>query len=255
MKFRLLQIVYLTMLLFQFYPGNVRGQHRWAVTGRAVDECGKAVPYAWVLVLPSDPPEGRAVGTITYEKADAKGRFRFERESTSTTESENFLYITSPFPAHTEVPTNLSPPFGISPKDHPQFGGTRIRFKNNEEVDVGDVRVQVNYGVLIVYLQDRKGRPLFTDMEDWEYIGLRVRDFNGKVVSEWAIPPADVREAVRVSESAISLALPEGVWRIEIAPAGVKQKWPFGLKGKILVSDNLIVKREKPTKVTLKSSK
>lgn len=242
------------MLLFHFCPDNAYGQQKWAVTGRAVDECGKAVPYAWVLVLPADPPEGRVGGTITYEMADGEGRFRFEGES-MISESEYTLYITSPFPDYTTVFANLIPPFEISTKDHPQFGGTQIRFKNSEEVDVGDALVQVNYGVIVVYLQDRKGRPLFSNTEDWEYIGLRVRDLNGKVVSEETIPPADVREAVRVSESAISLALPEGVWRIEIAPAGVKQKWPFGLKGKILVSDNLIVKREKPTKVTLKSSK
>lgn len=255
MKHCLVNIISLIMLFFfSLSPLSVHSQYKWAVTGRAVDEFGNPVRHARVLVFPS-APEGWAGGTITDEKADAEGRFRFERNSSVLVNNESFLYVTSPFPKDADIPINLIPPFRVSRQDHPALNGLLLRFKSNQELNVGDVPVQVYYGVVIVYLQDRRGKPMFTDAKEWEYIGIRIRDVHGKIVQESDLSPASARDAVREKGSAVAIMLPEGVWRIEIAPAGLKQKWPFGLKGKLFGSDMLTVKRDENLETIVKPKK
>jgi len=251
-KHQLLKVMLLATLLSSSTALSIYGQYKWSVVGRAVDSCGKPVPHARVLVYPREDPGGWE-RIITDVEADAEGKFRYTGEDTKLVNRDDTLYVTSSYPANAVFSGNLLPPFYAVSRVDRLFTGRSLHFKSNEEVNVGDVPVQVYYGVVIVYLQDRNGKPMFTDTKDWEYIGLRIRDIHGRRVEEGDISPADVREAVRVKESAIALALPEGAWQIEIAPDGLKGKRPYGLKGKVLSSERLLVKASNsPLKVTLK---
>ncbi len=251
MRCRFMQIFLFRVMILVANAQNVRGQNKWTVTGRIVDNCGKPVSDARIFTFPAGP----VIGTrFDNEVADADGRFRYERESSVPGESETFLYITTPFPPNAHISGNFVPPFYAIRHVDRSFAGRAIRVKTNAELNLGDVPIQVYYGVVIVYLKNRKGEPMFTDAEDWEYIGIRIRDLQGKVVDERYFPPASVKEAVRENGAAIALALPEGAWRIEIAPDGLQQKWPYKPKGKVLSSEMFLLKvSNSPLEITLRA--
>lgn len=248
MKCRFLQFILLGMLVPSINAQAVQGRVKWTITGRVVDNCGKPVSNARIYVVPTGPLIGTS---IDNEIAGGDGRFHYQRESSVSGVSDMFLYVTAPFPINAYIP--LNPPFYAVNRVDRSFTGQAIKVKTGEELNLGDVPVQVNYGVVVIHLQDRKGEPMFTDAENWEYIGIRVRDLNGKIVVQRDVSPASVKYAVRVKESAIAIMLPEGAWRIEIAPDGLKQKWPYDLKEPVLVTEMLLVKTSNsPLEVTLR---
>lgn len=212
-----------TTLLLPLGAQPIQERYKYAVIGRVVDGCGQPVAHAQVLLFPPKPlSEGKGGDQLIVEEtADDKGRFRYEGEATDPVRQN--LYVTTPYPPNAEAP--ITPPFDEVKGIDRLFDGRPVLIKKNEDVNVGDVIVQVRYGVVLVQLQNRMGKPLFTDAADWEWIGLRVRDARGKVVSEFSLSPASVRRAVRVDQSAIAVALPEGTWSIEIAPDGEGGVW------------------------------
>lgn len=224
---QLTQIVLSAMLLLSFNTQAIQKQYNWVVRGRVVDEHGRPVAHASVLVFPPEMlSEWKGHDLLIIEvEADAEGRFRYEGEDLIPIDSKYVLYVTSCRPPDAFTPVTLTPPFDLAKGTDLAFVGRPVRVKSGEEVDVGDVPVQVRYGVVVVHLRNRAGAPMLTDAESWEGVGVRVRDARGKIVDESFLSQAAVRKAVRVDQSAIAIALPEGVWRIEVAPDGEGGRW------------------------------
>ncbi len=233
MKHILRRIVYSVIYIALFAATNSWAQSGSRVIGRVVDGCGKPVPHARVLVFGPEPQGGMIGGlTITDEQADADGHFKYEIYQTKSPETDSFLYVTSPIPLNAFI--TLTPPFNALRKIGNSFLGLPIHLRPNQEVNIGDVKVQVIFGVVVARLQDRKGLPMFDDPKDWEYVGLRIRDIQGRIVEETEVPPASAKAAVRANGTSLAIVLPEGVWQIEIGPNGLKGKW--------IVSDLFLVK-------------
>src|SRR5947209_15926781 len=95
-----------------------------------------------------------------------------------------------------------------------RFKGQRILVKKNIPLDLGDVPVQVRYGIVKVNLRDRNGALLITNIESWRGVWLRVRDTRGRTITTTSLSINNVQEAVNAAESSITVALPEGTWRI-----------------------------------------
>ncbi len=250
MSRRILPIILFCMLLSSVNAQDIMRQDKAAVAGTVIDNCGKPVPNARVYIFPPDPPIGTSA---VNNRASTDGRFRYMLESLPSGETEMFLYVTSQYPPNAEIMASLTPPFYAMHSVDSSYRGRAFRIRPGEEINFGDVPIQIYYGTVVAYPRDGKGNPIFNSAEDWEYIGIRIRDLNGRTVAEGNLPPASVAKAVRVEESAIAFALPEGVWQIEIAPEGLQQKWPFKLKGKLLTSEMFFVRvSNAPLKITLR---
>lgn len=243
---QLMQVVLSTMLLSLLNAQTTQEQYKYVVRGRVVDDKGRPVPYAQTVLHPPEPLsswKGHDL-LIIGEEANAEGRFRYEGV-TDVPVHDEVLYVTAPPPSNAYI--GIFPPMDELRSINRSFAGRPVRVKSNEEMNVGDVPVQIRFGVVVVHLRNRAGAPMFTDAESWEGVGVRVRDVRGKRVSERYLSSASVSKAVRVDQSAIAIALPEGRWSIEVAPDGEEGAW--------LRSDKLLVRAlATPLQVSLKPS-
>jgi len=148
----------------------------------------------------------------SFVESDASGNFLFyEAEESFLTERR--LYVTGPSP-HGAVQL-IPAPFNMFPQlREKRFKGQRILVKKNIPLDLGDVPVQVRYGIVKVNLRDRNGALLITNIESWRGVWLRVRDTRGRTITTTSLSINNVQEAVNAAESSITVALPEGTWRI-----------------------------------------
>lgn len=215
--FRLLTCSALVILLVGF---NCEAQHReyhYSVRGRVVDSNGKPVPGAIVYL---DPMQG--ADQIFGDTADATGNFHLE-ESTPILRKLRRLYVSAPPPS--QVATLVRPPYNLLPRlKGRNFAGKRLIMRR-KEINVGDVEVQVRYGVADVRLCNCAGNPLFTKPEEWRYLWFRLQDQSNRTVKESTLSQDDILEAVDFDESTIALALPEGVWRLDVSARGADGPW------------------------------
>jgi hypothetical protein len=190
-------------------------QIKFIVTGRVISADGAPVVNAHVVITPPGP-----VGELVYfVKTDLKGIFRFEGEYPGGRE---ILYVTSPLPEHAHIP--LIPPFNrVDPTYNPS--GKKIRVLTGKETNLGDIRVQTEYKCLNLHLKNQEGNPLLNIPKNWEDVWIRIRERSGKIVAESGLSEKDRQKAVDLKDSAIRVALPEGVWRIDVAPNGLDTHW------------------------------
>ena len=226
------------------------------ICGRVVDDRGDPIAGALVTLGPAalKPIWGADVllPGILSEKDGAFCIESFERE---IKDADARLYVTA-----TCRPGDLTlvePPFESLRSHPPAFTGKLVNLKTNR-ADVGDINLQVTYPHVTLRILDRRGRPLLTQQEQWSPVWLRVKDRRGVVVHEGGLSPAQIESAVDVAQSSINLALPQGVWRIEVALEGV----PPNVSGTsstgrwIPVSKALVVTScQNPTDVSLMAGK
>jgi hypothetical protein len=127
------------------------------------------------------------------------------------------LCITGPEPSGAAMLAH--PPFDDTP---PWFAlrnvGMEITSKLNSKVDVGKISPQVLYSRIKVFLRDREDKPLIKDKQAWQEVWFRIRDNYDNVIITTTISSKSIDKAVDVDSSAITIALPEGIWKIEASP-------------------------------------
>lgn len=227
---RLASICILTILLFPIELLAVQDAYTYKVRGRVVDKQGRPVVNAYVVIYGGPPA---AQGSFSYVvTSDASGNFIFyEAEKSRQPETKRILYVTGPIPVG--AVSLITPPFNSLPRlIGKSFSGQRIFIKKNSEINVGDVSVQINYGLIKVYLQDRRGTPLITDSEAWRRVWIRVRNIHGEIVIETSLSINDIEKAVNISDSSVTVALPEGAWSIEMSPD--EDRGPWLASGRVL---------------------
>lgn len=196
--------------------------YRYAVLGAAIDRRGRPVPFAHVVVTPG--PRNRGGDFVYSDTADAEGRIRFEVPDSNLVRRTRLMFVTGPLPPNAVAP--VAPPFTDFPAlAGPAYAGRRILIRKGGGVDVGDVRVQVFYGVVKVFLRDRRGAPLVKEADAWRYVWLRVRDRRGNIVTETSISRAQIEKAVDLSQSSVAVALPQGIWYVEVSLHEDKGPW------------------------------
>ena len=212
MTYQLLWILLLSILA-QFGPVAIRhvGQSNYVVTGRVVDERGDPIPHATVVLEPAGPQETWE-SMVNYYQTNDRGEFRIEEESPLPT-LEKVLYVTTTFPPDTYAP--ISPPFEQLSSSDSSFAGRRVSMTKDQKLDLGNVTVQVRYGVVLIRLQDENSALLLGRLgreAPLPDVNLRIRDRRGDVIDTAVVPHQGVHRA----DSAIALALPEGRWQVEI---------------------------------------
>lgn len=185
------------------------------ITGRVVDEQGQPVAQAQLLIVPPPQRRRKAIGheMLFGTDTDEHGRFKFEDEYKWTT-SRRIMYISAPLRADVYAP--VTPPLEMIERIDPSFRGQPIVIKRNQATDLGDVKVQIHYGLVQLRLQNSAGGPLLQNAEQWRNIRLRFRTARGEVVDGGLPSLNDIEKAVRIAESAITVAVPKGAWQIEV---------------------------------------
>jgi hypothetical protein len=114
-----------------------------------------------------------------------------------------------------------APPFWPVLRKERRFAGKDIVIDGGDLTRVGDVDVQLIYGHVSLKILDRRQQPLLTQLSDWSPVWIRVRDQNGVRVHESGLSPAQIERSVHLRASEIDLALPTGIWTLEVAVDGV----------------------------------
>jgi hypothetical protein len=209
-------------------------EYDYAVSGRVIDEQGRPVAGAYVVV-----DAGPGGDVVVYTEADSKGKFRFEQR-VSLAKLERTMYVTSPrFPAASDP---VRPPFDMLRHSvNERYAGEKIIIKKNGELDVGDVRLQVYYGLIDLELHSSKGLPLTSaEKKKWRRPWLRVRNEKGDFILDSSFPR---------DTSDLRVALPEGTWRLEVTPSYDNGPW-FSLDNPVVVS-----RTNSPQRIILKLSR
>jgi len=212
----------------------------FTIHGRVIDKDGYPIKGARVELddLPSDDLH------FTYQSDDS-GHFRFE-EQTVRAERQAILYVTGP---RVEKRMELiSPPYNRY-EHSPGFEGKPILLKIDDDIDVGDVPVQVNYGSVHVFLSNPSGEPFGMSAEAWHHSAFRVRDTNGLMIVELGLSIKDIEDDVDISNSAVNLTLPEGKWYLDFvtifAQWNKERDWSKS-------ASPVVVKTDQPAEVILK---
>src|SRR5713101_5886091 len=180
-------------------------EYYFAVTGKVIDDHGQPVAGAYVVVV-----AGPGGDIVVYTEADSQGKFRFFDERHSLATQERTMYITSPRFSTGFDP--VSPPFDmLPPSSNEKYSGQKISIKKNGEIDIGEVRVQVYYGLIELVLHSGKDAPLTrAEKKKWRRAWLRLRNEQGDLILDSRFP---------LDTPDLKVALPEGTWRLEVTPS------------------------------------
>jgi hypothetical protein len=213
----------IVVLLLCIGAQAMQSGYRYRVRGRVVDKHGQPVPHAYIVVDAGLPTTWEDFSY--FVESDESGNFLFyEPEETTNRKQTRLLYVTGPLPQNAY--SIITPPFNRLPKlTGSSFAGRRILVKKSGEIDVGDITVQIRYGVVNIHLQDRSGNPLITNANAWKYVLLRIRNKRGNIVTDGGLSINEIEKAVNVSEASVSVALPEGIWYVEVSLDEGKGPW------------------------------
>jgi len=182
----------------------------FVVTGQVVDPSGNPVEGA-LIALNSTP----WADVIFKTKSEKDGSFTLHDNFLPSLEKRR-LYVTGPEPI--EAFMLIRPPFDDTP---PWFSlrnlGQEITSKANGKVDIGKITPQVLYGKVKVFLRDRNEKPLINKKDAWQDVRLRVLDPQENIITETNIPKGILDKATDFGNSVITVALPEGTWKIEVS--------------------------------------
>ena len=224
----LLLFVHLSLTLWSAQDTT---QVKYVVTGRIINGAGEPVPHAQLFLEPKGTTWRGCV--IEYHTADDDGRFRIEKNSAGPIEPW-MLYVATPTPGAADTPISLDECTSTA----------KELLLTRQETDIGDVPVQIRYGLVSLRLPEEARGSLFYKDTRMALIWLRVRDTRGDIVSDGSV----VGSAVNEKEMTLRIALPEGQWQAEVSVGGVDE---------ICIPDRtLLVKySDQPARYTLIRSK
>ena len=201
-------------------------EHKYTVHGRVVDKAGQPIRGAQVILDTGPPVEWEDL--IESFGTEADGRFSIQETTQLASYKTRYLYVTGARPKDTV--TLVKAPFNRFPMlKESRFNAREITIKLNGELDVGDVPLQVNYGVVCLSVLNKAGHPRLTQAEAWRSFYLRVRTRTGSKVTAIGLSWANIENAVDLRNSRINLALPEGTWRVEVSTESLEGPWqPLG---------------------------
>lgn len=220
--FRLCVLAMMPLSMLAIGQTGVNGQteYRYVITGKAVDGAGRPIPNAYLLI--ERDPLDRFGDFGVVGTADASGRFRIEIENCSLELTTRMLWVTGAHPV--DSITLVEPPFQeLSIPIASNVRAHKVSIVKDGEADVGEIEASVFYTKRTFVLQDSYGRPLLVTPESWKGVAVRIRDQEGHFVVE-SPAKALVGSPVNPSESALSVALPEGCWKVLIWLPATK-KW------------------------------
>ncbi len=197
-------------------PRSMAQIQKRSVCGRVANIPGGAARTEALLYFGPGGFDELLPGAVT----EPNGAFCIENSVRDLTERTSArLYITS-F-CHSDDVTLVNAPFWPGLRKQTRFAGKHIIIDRGNLTSVGDVDVQIIYGHVTLRVLNQRHEPLLTQPTDWSSVWIRVRNQNGATVHESGLSVVEIEGSVDLKESRISLALPQGTWTLEVAPAGV----------------------------------
>lgn len=177
----------------------------YKVIGKVLDDNGKPVKDAPVIVYPNSP----ICNYITYARTDENGYFE---EKVSVKKGETWYLYTSETSRLSKSEKELFfIPFCVN-KTNDKYLGKPIIFGNEKIIDVGNVNVQFWFGAVYPKLKIKDEN---LTKEQWLQIWIRLLDEEGTVVAEESVAPTVKDDEIDVKNSLLKLSLPEGKWKLE----------------------------------------
>ena len=214
----LIGIVIITVLPIFPIAGRITQVRKRLVCGRVVDTRGIAVARTVVSLYfgPGDGFDELIPGAAT----EPDGTFCIENNVRDLNESTSARVFVRSF-CRLDDATLVDWPFWPHSRRDRTFKGKRIVVGPGSRTNVGDVGVQITYGHVNLRILDHRDRPLLRNADDWSPVWIRVRDESGAVVHASGLSISDIEHSVDLNQSSINLALPEGIWSLDVALAGV----------------------------------
>lgn len=215
-------MLFLVILLKSTSLGGI-GDGKYIVTGRVIDEYGKKVQDARVFLRHSKVEEGSVDNLVVFGKTDSQGIFYLESVATKEN-AELKLIITAPLPPATFE--CIPPPFDDLMTSDILFTGVPLFVSSGQQLNLGDMRVQISYSAIEIHIQHSSGKPLLDQLEQWKGVKLRVRDKSGDVIRErYVVSEERANSYIQLNRSVINVALPTGKWMIEIGLPREQNRW------------------------------
>lgn len=179
------------------------------VSGRAVDDKGRAIPDAVVTLYTA--PAAEAFELILPSARTLMGG-EFFVDSGSIESSTVFqLFIEEPTPKGFWSPFS-GPPFGKLSR-LPPFHGFTIRLKPNQaRADLGDVKAGIQFAKVIIDLTRAWNAEAKPSPEELRQAKLRIGDGAGNIVYDGRMPES----ALDLTSSSLNLVLTRGKWMVEL---------------------------------------
>jgi|GEM_PF-5797286 len=188
------------------------------IDGRVIDSRHRPVAQATVSLFVSSDDQHPLRGVdrvVQVFQTDVDGRFRF---SLSPGDSQQaVVFVTTGVPASVFAP--LRPPF-VDLSGQPLFPGETIHVKTNTDVNVGDLPISVHYKTVRIPLRDESVLKVLK-VANCGRCWLQVRDNHGDLVASEVVP----ENSFDKQDSAITLALPQGIWGLAISVRGSDGPW------------------------------
>lgn len=197
-----------------FLPGSVAQVRKRSICGKVVLNRSDAVAKTEITLdykgIELNP------GVIT----DRDGSFCIENFVGDRSQSMSARLYVASFCNPDDLVLVAAPFWPVLRKER-WFAGKHIVIDQGDLTRVGDLEVQLTYGHVSLRILDRRHQPLLTRRTDWSPVWIKVRNQNGVRVHESGLSLADIERSVHLEESRIDLAIPKGIWTLEIALAGV----------------------------------
>jgi hypothetical protein len=190
---------------------NDQLQH--SLSGRVIDDRGKPVANAVVCAAFPQIPRKEQEPMFLEQPTDASGFFRLNWRAALVPKSIRLFVTCQPhFSTDSVVVFGAAFPEVLSATDS-RYAGREVDLTRGPDYDLGDVPVQIRFGLLVVRLAGAKVQVDPDHPSEETGLNVQIRNTIGDVVGGQYIPS----EAVRENGRAFALNLPEGRWVIEVA--------------------------------------
>ncbi len=201
-------------LLISFASGSSAQVHTRLVCGKVV--LNPTLAFARTVVMLSFGNESLLPGAVTEED----GTFCVEDHVNDLADKTAARLYASSFCRLDDV-TLVEAPFWPYLRRRNMYSGENVVIGPGARTTVGNVDVQIIYGHVTLRILDERLSPLLKGASEWSPVWLRVRDEKGVVVHEAGLSMTDIERSVDLKNSLINLALPQGMWSLEVSLAGV----------------------------------
>lgn len=211
--YRTLLILYLIFVCSGI--GNAQ-EYTTVINGRAIDENGNPVKGASIGLRSITGVLGTD-STSWYESqvlSDNDGIFNVKNTSKIKVRNRQ-LFVSAPMPERARV-------LGYPPTEYLlnsiiPFYGIPIQINGEEKIQIGDVPIQLYYGIVKLKLLKNNGKPIYKSLDEWRlHLTIVLRDENGKFIDAGGLSLDDVRNSIDLKKGTITLAIPEGKWQLGI---------------------------------------
>lgn len=211
----LLVIIFVISCVFNI-ASQEKVQYKSIIKGKVLNNFGQPVENAIVVF---DVAEN-FYKNICWVKnntvfSDKEGNFVHEEYCSLKNRKVSLFIVPKVGLSNSDAP--LYPPFWSTlRRNNPKFAGLSVNIEGNQEIDLGNVPIQVWYNKFELFVLNKNSKPYYKNNDDWGNFHLIVRDELGDDVGSSALSIRDIENKVNIEKGLVKIALPEGSWVLEL---------------------------------------